>query len=93
MKRILNAAAIQNDNRVWLDGMWIDVSFLAEDYFSKRIEKPFLLRIQLFDKELTVFDSGGMPSTSTGPLPVQKTSIDMFSLNGEIVYLELLVKE
>ncbi len=96
IKRALNAVAIQGNPVVWLEGKWIDTTAAAEEYFMidpPKISKAFLLRIQSLDMEIKVFEEGDFLVSSIEPLRFQKTSIDMFSLNGELVYLELFVRD
>lgn len=93
MREILNAVAIQESKDVWIKGKWIDVSIPTEDFFDPKIDKPFILRMQAGDKEVNILWSDVIPTSETTPLNIQKTSIDLFTLNGEVAYLELLVKE
>ena len=93
MREILNAVAVQESKDVWIRGVWIDMSIATEDFFDPKIEKPFILRMQSGENEINILWSDIMPVSQDAPLNIQKTSIDFFTLNGEVAYLELLVKE
>jgi len=85
MKRLLNAVAIQNTTIVWLPeaGSFIRVSPLSKTFLDEILRgKVYLLKIR--DPEIIISQYG---SSST----LQKTSTELFLLNGKTVDLELYV--
>lgn len=84
MKRIINAVAIQETTDIWIDGKFIDVKRISED-FLKIIEKPYLLKIRY--PEIILAEGGQVEGY------IQKVSTNVFLLNGESVDLELYIEE
>jgi hypothetical protein len=85
MKKLLNAVAIQNTTNVWLPEAksFIDVSAISKTFLDEILNgKVCLLKIR--DPEIIIYKSG---TAST----LQKTSTELFLLNGKIVDLELYV--
>ncbi len=85
MKKILNAVVIQNNTTVWMPDInkFVDASDVSENFldqiFSGRI---YLLKTR--DPEIIICSSGKSNYW-------QKTSTELFSLNGKPVDLELYV--
>jgi hypothetical protein len=85
MKKLLNAAAIQNTTNVWLPEAksFINVSARSKTFLDEILNgKIYLLKIR--DPEIIIAEFG---SSST----LQKTSTELFLLNGKTVDLELYV--
>jgi len=85
MKKILNAVAIQEDKRVWLPefNKFVDVSSIAAVFFNQMLpDKAYILKIR--DPEVVI-------DTSSSSSHWQKTSIELFVLDGKPVDLELYV--
>jgi hypothetical protein len=92
MKKILEAAAIQEDTNIWIEGKSIDVTVASKNFLLSRINKPFILKLVLPDKEIKIIDNNILSSIST-PTAIQETSAKLFLLNGEIAELKLLVRD
>ena len=89
MKKILNAVAIQNNTTVWLPdanggkGDFIDASVVSKNFLDEIIKSNiYLLKIR--DPEIIIVESG---SSSRW----QKTSTELFLLDGKPVDLDLYV--
>jgi hypothetical protein len=92
MKRALEAAAIQESKMVWLDGQNVDVGDAATTFLSS-IGKPYILKIVLPNKEVLIANNEEIKSAASRPTELQQTSEKLFLLNGEVVDLELLVRD
>jgi hypothetical protein len=87
MKKLLNAVAIQNTTNVWLPETksFIDVSGNSTAFLNEILNgRIYLLKIR--DPEIIIAESGTL-STST----IQKTSIELFLLNGKTADLDFYV--
>lgn len=93
MKRVLEAAAVQEKSTVWIDGRIIDVSGVANTFLSARIDKPFMLKIVLPDKEVLLANNEEIESAASMPTALQQSYEKLFLLNGEVADLELLVRD
>jgi hypothetical protein len=89
MKKLLNLVAIQNNSRVWVpeinggSGGFVDVSVASKNILDEILNgKIYLLKIR--DPEIIIAESG---TSST----FQKTSIELFLLNGKTADLEFYV--
>lgn len=85
MKKILNAIAIQNNTKVWMPETsgFIDASAVSKGFLDEILKgKSYLLKIR--DPEIIIAESGKSSRW-------QKTSIELFLLNGKPVDLELYV--
>jgi len=85
MKKLLNAVAIQNTTNVWLPEAksFIDVSGNSTAFLDEILNgKVYLLKIR--DPEIIIAESG---TAST----LEKTSTELFLLNGKTVDLDLYV--
>jgi len=84
MKKILNAVAIQENTTVWIDGKFVNVKEVSENYFRDLIERSYLMKIR--EPEIYIAQKGELPAA---PVTIQKVSTKLFLLNGESVDLEL----
>ncbi len=85
MKKILNAVAIQNTTDVWIPeiGDFVDSSQVSEDFLDQIfVGDIYLLKIR--DPEIIICSSGKSNYW-------QKTSTELFLLNGKPIDLELYV--
>jgi hypothetical protein len=92
MKRLLEAAAIQESKVVWLEGKTINVETESRNFLAASITNPYLLKIVLPNKELVIVDNEILSSLSR-PTSIQETGAKLFLLNGKVVDLKLLVRE
>lgn len=90
MKKILEAAAIQESTNIWLEGKEIDVATASGNFLSSRIDKPFILKIVLPHKEIKIIENE-IKSSISKPTSVQEASTKLFLLNGEVAELQLIV--
>jgi hypothetical protein len=86
MKKILNAAAIQNTTRPWMPetSSFVNAAQISYDILSQQLltGKSYLLKIR--NPEIVIAQSGNSYDW-------QKTSTELFLLNGKPVDLELYV--
>ncbi len=85
MKKILNAAAIQNTTRPWMPetSSFVNAAQMSDDVLNQLLEgKSYLLKIR--NPEIVIAQSGNSYDW-------QKTSTELFLLNGKPVDLELYV--
>ena len=92
MKKIIEAAAIQESTNVWIEGKNIDLETASGNFLLSKIENPFLLKIVLPNKEIIIIDNK-IKSPITKPTSLQESSTKLFLLNGEIGELKLLVRD
>lgn len=92
VKRLMEAASIQKSTTVWLDGESVDVTSVADEFLKPLVDKDYILKIVYPDSsELKISElvkTAQLPS----PLPVQRSSIELFLLDGKTVQLQLFVK-
>ena len=93
MKKILEVAAIQENNVIWLEGKEINATKAAENFLLSRIDKPFILKIVLPQKEIKIIENEEIKFSTARPTAFQETSIKLFLLNGEVADLKLLVRD
>ena len=86
MKKILEAVAIQENANVWLEGKTIDAGSVSENFLTPQINKYYLLKIG----DITLAKNGQLTSQSS-PLGAQKVSMNLFTLNGKEVFMQLFV--
>jgi hypothetical protein len=92
MKKILEAAAIQESTNIWIEGKDIDVRAASKTFLLSRIDKPFILKIILPDKEIKIIENE-IKSSVSKPTTIQETTTKLFLLNGEVADLKLSVRE
>jgi hypothetical protein len=92
IKRIIEAAAIQENTDVWIEGNDINLTTVSKNYLSARIDKPFILKIVLPDKEIKIIENE-IKSSVSKPTSIQESTVKLFLLNGEIADLKLLVRD